>query len=67
MKKVASLKKESSDVLTYQAKMINFMLCFHTQWEVSFQIKLKRVEFQPGMKLTFKQKFFHPGTSFIPG
>ena len=51
--------------------MINLIICFHTQWEVFFQIKfhpgMKFYSFHPGMKLTCKQKFFHPGTSFIPG
>ena len=51
--------------LTYQAKMINFIICFHTQWEVFFQIKfyirMKFYLFHRGMKLTCKQKFFHPG------
>ena len=65
--------------LTYQAsdfnnweKMRNFIICFHhTQWEVFFQIKfhpgMKFYSFHPGMKFTCKQKFFHPGTSFILG
>ena len=69
MKKVTFLKKQSSDVLTYQAKMINFFIYFHTQWEVFFQIKyhpgMKFCSFHPGMKLTCKQKFFYPGTGFI--
>ena len=47
--------------------MINFIICFHTQWEVSFQIKFyprtKFYSFHPGMKLTCKQKFFYPRTS----
>ena len=51
--------------------MINFIICFHTQWEVFFQIKfhpgMKFYSFHSGMKLTCKQKFFHPWTSFIPG
>ena len=51
--------------------MINFITCFHTQWEVFFQIKfhlgMKFYSFHPGMKLTCKQTFFHPGTSFIRG
>ena len=46
--------------------------CFHhTQWEVFFQIKFRpRMKFYPfhsGMKFTCKQKFLHPGPSFIPG
>ena len=65
------LKKKSSDVLTYQAKMINFIISFHTQWKVFFQIKLhpgmKFYSLDPGMKLACKQKFFHPGKSFISG
>ena len=28
---------------------------------------MKFYSFHPGMKFTCKQKFFHPGTSFIPG
>ena len=28
-----------TDVLTYQAKMIHFIICFHTQLEVFVQIK----------------------------
>ena len=55
MNKVTFLKMSSS-VLTHEAKMINFNRCFHTQLEVFFQIK-----FHPGMKLTCKHKFFHPG------
>ena len=51
--------------------MINFIICFHTQWEVFFHFKfhpgIKFYSFHPGMKFTCKQKFFHPGTSFIPG
>ena len=50
--------------------MINF-LCFHTQWEVFFQINfhpaMKFYSFHPEMKLTCKQNFFHPRISFIPG
>ena len=64
--------------LTYQASDFNnwekweILLCFdHTQWEVFFQIKfhprLKLYSFHHWMKLTCKQKVFHPGTSFIPG
>ena len=37
---------------------------FHTQWKVFFQIKfhpgMKFYSFHPRMKLTCKQKFFHP-------
>ena len=44
--------------------MINVIRCFHTQWEVFFQIKfhpgMKFYLFHPGMKLTCKQKVFHP-------
>ena len=52
--------------------MRNFVICFdYTQWEVFFQIKfhsgMKFYSFHPRMKLTCKQKFFHPRTSFIPG
>ena len=47
------------------------MICFHTQYELFFQIKfhpaMKFYSFHPGMKLTCKKNFFHPGTSFIPG
>ena len=39
MNKITFLKKQLSDVLTYQAKMINFIICFHTQWEVFSQFK----------------------------
>ena len=60
--KVTFLKRWSSDILTYQAKIIFFLIFFYTKWEVFFQIK-----FHLGMKLTCKQKFFHPGTNFIPG
>ena len=61
MNKVTFLKRYFSDVLTYQAKMINFT-CFHTESEVFFQIK-----FHPWMKLMCKQKFFHPRTSINAG
>ena len=58
-------------VWCFNISMINLIICFHTQWEVFFQIKfhpgMKFYSFHPGMKLTCKQKFFHPGTSFIPG
>ena len=58
-------------VLIYEVKMINFIICFHPQWEVFFQIKfhsgMKFYSFHPRMKLTCKQTFFHLGTSFIPG
>ena len=63
-------------LITYQAanfndweKIINCILCFHTQLEVFFQTK-----FHPGMKFcslypwnrfTCKQVFFIPGRSFI--
>ena len=54
-----------------QAKMINFIIYFHTQRELFFRIKfhpgMKSYSFHPGMKLTCKQKFFHRRTSFIPG
>ena len=63
--------------LTYQPSDFNNwekweILCFHhTQWEVFFQIKfhpqMKFYSFHPGMKLTCKQNFFHPRTSFILG
>ena len=42
--------------------MISFTRCFHIQWEVFSPIK-----FHPGMKLTRKQKFFHPGMKFHLG
>ena len=48
MNKVTFLKK--SDVLTYQARMINFIIWFHTQWEVFFELN-----FYLGMKFTGKQ------------
>ena len=48
MNKVTFLKK--SDVLTYQVRMINFIIWFHTQWEVFFEFK-----FYLGMKFTGKQ------------
>ena len=51
--------------------MINFFICFHTQWKFFIQIKfhpgMKFYSFHPGMKLTCKQIFFHHGTSFILG
>ena len=64
--------------LTYQAsnfknleKMINFIICFHTQWEFSFQIKfhpgMTFYSFHPGMKFTCKQNFFYPGMRFNLG
>ena len=58
-------------VWCFNISMINFK-CFHTQREVFFQIKfhpgMKFYSFHPEMKLTCRQKFFHPGTtSFIPG
>ena len=50
--------------------MIIFYI-FHIQWEDFFQIefhpRMKFYSFHPGMKLMCKQKFFHYGTSFIPG
>ena len=60
--------------LIYQASDFNnwekweILLCFHdTHWKVFFQIKfhpgMKFYSFHPGMILTCKQKFFHPGTS----
>ena len=53
------------------SKMINFFICFHTQWKFFIQIKfhpgMKFYSFHPGMKLTCKQIFFHHGTSFILG
>ena len=49
--------------------MISYIICFHTQGEIFFQIKfhtgIKFYSFHLGMKLMCKQKFFHPGTSFI--
>ena len=53
-------------------KKWKILLCFyHTQWEVFCRIKFhprrKFYSFHPGMKFTCKQKFFHPGTSFIRG
>ena len=46
-------------------------MCFHTQWEVIFQIKfypkMKFYSFHPGMKLTCKQKFFQPRMRFRLG
>ena len=59
--KVTFLKKQSSNVLTYQAKMINYIIYFHIQWEVFLQIKfhpgMKFYLFHPLMKLTCKQEF----------
>ena len=59
-----------SNILTYEAKII---IGFYTQWEVFFQIKfhpgIKFYSFHetPGMKLTSKQKFFHPEMGFRLG
>ena len=64
---------KSNRLMFWHAKLkcYFFFICFHTQWEVFFQIKfhlgMKFYLFHPGMKLTCKQKFFHPRTSFIPG
>ena len=51
------------------SKMINFIICFHIQWDVFFQIKfhpwMKFSLFHPGMKRTWKQNFLIPGWDFI--
>lgn len=63
-------------LITYQAanfndweKVINCMLCFHTQLEVFFQTKfhpgMKFCSLYPWNKFTCKQVFFIPGRSFI--
>ena len=45
--------------------MISYITCFHTQWEVFFQIKfypgMKFYSLHPRMKLTCTHKCFHPG------
>ena len=65
------LFQKSNRVLIYQAKIIIFLIFFHTQSEVFFQIKfhpgMKLYSFHPGMKFTCKQIFLHPRTSFILG
>ena len=54
-----------------EKKMINLVMCFHTRQEVFFQSKfqpgIKFYTFQPGMKFTCKQNFFHPGMIFNLG
>ena len=45
----------------------NFSYCLHVFFQIKFYPRMKFYSFHLGMKLTCKQKFFHPGTSFIPG